>query len=234
MRQSVSKRASNSGKSELFSILLDGLRAHFVLRDSTVLLIGSVAREMLTKWSDIDLVVISARPRKTWIPPAGMHIQFETRQNFLRRLRKGEDLPAWALRFGKVLHDDGWWSGISKKTDLINIWPDWRLKLDHARRRLEMANALHEMGDISAAWEEYLYAASHITRAVLLASYHFPLSRGELAKQLSGIGEKELADCIRQLINEEPNKTMIEVERRILNRKFEALKRIAVKESVAV
>lgn len=216
MRQSILKKVSRSGRDEMFSTLIRELRSHFVLHDCSVLLIGSVARKTITKWSDIDLVVISARTLKPWIPPTGIHIQFETRENFLKRLKRREDFPAWALHFGKVLYDDGWWENISKETALLNIWPDWRLKLVHAKHRLKMANALKEIGDVSASWEEYLYAASHMARAVLLAAHHFPLSRGELSGQLSAIGEKELAYYIKQLINGEPHrKTLDEISEKI-------------------
>jgi predicted nucleotidyltransferase len=185
--------------------ILKELESRGVLGHTTIVLIGSAARGTETRWSDIDLLIITQAKIALWIPPTDVQLHFETRARFIERLERGDDFPSWALRFGEVLVDsDGWWQTVLADTRLRNIWPDWHTKVLHAQRRLTMAEAVLETGDIDAAWEEYLFAASNLARAQLLKATIFPLSRAELPKQLMDIKDNTLASALESLISEEP------------------------------
>jgi len=84
----------------------------------------------------------------------------------------------------------------------VNVWPDWRKKVVHALRRLLLADSLQGTGDVDAAVEEMLHAASHTARAILLKAHIFPLSRPELIQQLHGIEHQPLARILNELIYE--------------------------------
>ncbi len=145
-----------------------------VLEQSTVILVGSLARAARTWRSDTDFVVVTPVPVKRWSIPIDVHIHLTTREAFLQKLDEGNDFEAWTIRFGKVCLDpSGWWlSFIGKGRD--QKWPDWRVKVKHARKRQSMARAMLDIGDHDAAEEEYLMAEAHIARALLLRSGVFP------------------------------------------------------------
>lgn len=193
-----------------FDSILKGLDSRGALDHATVVLIGSAARRKETKWSDIDLLIITQKGITPWSPPTNVQIHFETRSHFIERLEKRDDFPSWALRFGEVLMDsDGWWRTILMDKKLKDIWPDWRAKIVHAERRLKMAEAVLETGDADAAWEEFLFAASNLARAQLLKAFVFPLSRAELPQQLRNIKDNMMASALESLISEEPAFTKI-------------------------
>jgi len=157
---------------------------------STVILMGSCARDVIHDRSDIDILVI--RPddhggdcRIKLDRPGHIDLQQDTRTRFLRRLEEGDDYPAWALRFGLPITDpEGWWDEQVRTEQSNPHWPDWRPKINQAGSRLAVSDGLLDAGDTSAASEELMFAASHIARAILLKQGEFPLSRMELPSQL--------------------------------------------------
>ncbi len=171
-----------------------------VLKEATVVLVGSLARGAGTWRSDADFVVITPEPIRRWNPPIDVHLHFTTRRAFLEKLDQGNDFEAWAVRLGKVCLDpSGWW--LSFMTDgRGQRWPDWRLKVNHARKRQSLARELLDIGDHDAAEEEYLMAAAHIARALLLRAGIFPLSRPEMPAQLREAGMAENAEVLDRLI----------------------------------
>ena len=170
----------------------------------TVVLVGSSARGTTHGRSDIDILVIyDGDCRIRLNRPGDIHLQQDTRLRFLTRLEEGDDYPAWALRFGIALRDPGGWWAKQVATEMAKPhWPDWRPKADHARKRIAMSMDLLEVGDVEAASEEMMFAASHVARAVLLKHGRFPLSRTELPSQLEGISP-ELAEILHRLISGE-------------------------------
>ena len=166
--------------------------------ESTIVLIGSAARNAMTWRSDIDLMIITLTPVKKLSAPQRIHLHFEARSRFLSRLSKGDEFVAWAVRFGRVLYDPtGWWNEVLRKEAR---WPDWRQKIGHIERRLRTASVAIIDGDQDAAEEELMMAASHCARALLLGRGEFPLSRPELAGQLTAVGQRRLATLLTQLI----------------------------------
>ena len=168
---------------------------------ATVVLVGSAARGIRTPRSDVDLLILNEDGARVTLPkPGAAHLQQDSRSRFLRRLTDGDDYPAWALRMGVPLRDaDGWWAEQVAAERAKPHWPNWRPKVDYAKRRLQLAAELLETGDEDAAREELLLAASHVARAVLLKTGAFPLSRPELPDQLEAV-DAELAGLLRQLI----------------------------------
>ncbi len=185
--------------------VLDVLETLGQANTSTVILMGSCARELTHDRSDIDILVI--RPdehdgdrRIALDRPGHIDLQQDTRTRFLKRLEEGDDYPAWALRFGVPVRDPGcWWDGQVRAEKSNPHWPDWRLKIGQARRRLTMAEGLLDVGDMIAASEELMFAASQVARAILLKHGEFPLSRMELPSQLQN-RSPGLADFLSRLI----------------------------------
>jgi hypothetical protein len=182
-------------------MVLKALASLGVADEATVVLIGSSARNTMNERSDVDILVLHDDDRRIRLErPGDVHLQQDSHPRFLRRLENGDDYPGWALRFGIAVRDPkGWWGKhVAAELDDPH-WPDWRAKVDHAKKRMRMASDLLAVGDLDAASEELMFATSHIARAVLLKHGHFPLSRPELPSQLETI-EPTLAQLLDRLI----------------------------------
>ena len=169
--------------------VLDALAREGVADAATVVVVGSGARDVMNWRSDIDILVLRDDGQRVRMKrPGDVHLQQDSRSRFLRRLEDGDDYPGWALRFGVPLSDpDGWWAEQASAERDNPHWPDWRVKVGHARKRIKMASDLLDTEDVHAASEELLFAASHVARAVLLKHGVFPLSRPELPSQLQSV-----------------------------------------------
>jgi len=186
----------------------------------SVILIGSVARSTHTSQSDLDLLVIGDGQPLVDRHPDRLHVQALTAQQFAKRLRAGDDFAAWCVRYGVPIVAAKPWLDIVNSAEAA-IWPDWHKKVRHAARRLTLAAALLETGDIAAAGEEMLYAVSHSARAILLEARIFPLSRPEIISQLREANHERLARILEDLSYQEPTKAA-------LNRDLLYVKRLLV------
>jgi hypothetical protein len=186
--------------------ILDSLTLDGLADTATVVLIGSAARGAMTGCSDIDILVVDDAEHGTRLESqCDIHFQHCTRSKFLSRLENGDDYPGWALRFGLPVRDpDGWWAKHVAAEIENPHWPDWRPKVVHARKRISAASELLDIGDVDAASEEMMFAATHVARAVLLKRGIFPLSRPELPYQLQDI-EPTLACFLERLITRNMN-----------------------------
>ena len=170
--------------------VIDKLDALDKANTSTVILMGSCARNVTHDRSDIDILVIqddvAEEPCRIKLDrPGHIDLQQDTRTRFLKRLQEGDDYPAWALRFGVPIRDPGgWWEEQVSAESNNPHWPDWRLKVNPTERRLSVSHRLLSVGDVSGASEELMFAASHVARAILLKQGEFPLSRMEMPSQL--------------------------------------------------
>ena len=191
---------------------------------ATVVLVGSGARDTMNGRSDIDILVLhDDGPQIRLDNPGDVHVQQDSRSRFLRRLENGDDYPGWALRFGVLIHDpDGWWAEhVAAELDTPH-WPDWRAKVGHAKKRMNMASEMLHVGDVDAACEELMFATSHVARATLLKSGLFPLSRPELPAQLESI-EPGLAQLLDRLISGDMDAASLRSGESLLNRQIERL-----------
>ena len=206
--------------------VLDAL-THLGLADTAiVVLVGSGARDTMNVRSDVDILVLHDQSRRIRIKcPGDVHVQQDSRSNFLKRLAAGDDYPGWALRFGVPIRDpDGWWAThVGAELDNPH-WPNWRIKVCHARKRISMAMELLEVGDVDAATEELMFAASHIARAALLRHGVFPLSRPELPSQLQTM-DPYLARLLTGLIDAEVDASCLRSGGSFLERKIESWNR---------
>ncbi len=184
--------------------VLDALALLGMSDSATVVLIGSSARGTTHGGSDVDVLVIHEDDRRIKLDrPGDIHLQQDSRSRFLQRLEKGDDYPGWALRFGiPISAPDGWWDKQVAAERENPHWPDYRPKVDHAKKRILTSRQLLDVGDVYAASEELMLAASHVARAVLLKNGEFPLSRMELPSQVGDIAP-DLASLLSRLINGE-------------------------------
>ena len=203
--------------------VLDALTQLGLADTATVILVGSGARDTMNVQSDVDILVLHDESRRIRLKrPGDVHVQRDSRSNFLRRLERGDDYPGWALRFGIPISDpDGWWAKhVGAELDNPH-WPDWRAKVCHARKRISVALELLEVGDVDAASEELMFAASHVARATLLQHGVFPLSRPELPSQLQTI-DPGLARLLELLIDVEVDAACLQSGGSLLERKIES------------
>lgn len=184
------------------------------------ILIGSVARGTSAHNSDIDMVILSAQDLRLPRRSGRMHVQFFSTEDFLYRLRIGDDFALWCVRLGLPITDPGIWSSITAAPEATQ-WPNWKRKLPHATRRLFLASQLLRAGDVTAATEEALYAATHTARAILLRTGVFPLSRPEIVEQLSAARYRPLVEVLRPLLRHVENP-------RLLHRTVRYLKRVLI------
>ncbi len=175
------------------------LRALNPERDLNVILVGSVARGTETLQSDLDLLVVSDAEIRLPAPRGRLHVQWFTEDAFREKLRSGDDFAAWCVRFGVPLISSAAWTSIINSTE-AEAWPEWRKKVTHATRRLFLATAMLDAGDLDASAEETLYAVSHTARALLLRQGAFPLSRPEMVQQLAESGHQALGEQLKELI----------------------------------
>jgi hypothetical protein len=184
----------------------------------TAILVGSVVRGTETERSDIDVVLLAATPLVVIGCDARMHVQAFTYESFATKLRTGDDFAAWCVRLGvPVPQYAAGWQAIVSSPD-ASVWPDWKHKISHAARRLILADDMRRIGDLTAASEESLYAAAHVSRAILLKSGVFPLSRPELVSQVSR-DNPVLSEILRRLLLQDEDV-------RFLNRAVRYLKRL--------
>ena len=202
--------------------MLDALGQAGLADAATVVLVGSGARGALNWRSDIDVLVLHD-DRIRLKRPGDIHLQQDSRSRFIRRLENGDDYPGWALRFGMPMRDpDGWWAERVAAERENPHWPDWRAKMEHARKRIRMALDLLEVEDMDAASEELLFATSHVARATLLKEGVFPLSRPELPTQLEDV-DPSLARLLERLIRDEISAAELRSGALLLERRLESL-----------
>jgi hypothetical protein len=172
------------------------------LAGTSVILLGSGARGTRTADSDIDVLLVadSVFSRSHEMP---YHVQtmIMSRRQFVDRALAGDELPLWALSYGRVLADgDGWFRRMKRKKQVFP-WPAWRPSWQRGQRKLRVALGALEAGDPAAAREEAVYGLSHLARAVLLRRHVLPASRPELAGQLRRVGHHDLADSLEALLS---------------------------------
>ena len=167
-----------------------------------VIVIGSAIRPEVAS-DDLDVLVLCrdvARLREK------APIEIDLRKAGLdcvdEKIRAGNDLLIWAVRFGRPLLDrDGAWAGITRRwTNRLPV-PDPTVALDRAeaaRRRMEKMRAI---GDDEAFAELEVSYQTHRARASLAMAGVQPASRPELSGQLRGLGEIELAVDLEQALS---------------------------------
>ena len=204
--------------------VLDALSQAGLTDAATVILVGSGARGVRNLRSDIDVLVLHDDGHRIRLKrPGDIHLQQDSRSRFIRRLEDGDDYPGWALRFGMPMRDpDGWWAKHVAAERENPHWPNWRTKVEHAKKRIRMGLDLLGVEDMDAASEELLFATSHVARATLLKDGVFPLSRPELPTQLEDV-DPRLARLLELLIRDEISAMELRSGALFLERQLERL-----------
>jgi hypothetical protein len=168
-----------------------------------VVAVGSTVRMELPP-EDLDLVVV-CRDRSLFSekPPIEVDLRSFDLDALGHHLEQGQDLLAWAVRFGKPVYDEaGLWA------DFVSRWghrlplPDVsvaRARADAARVQRE---AMRTAGDTQAAADLHISYLTHLARAALAEAGVFPASRPELRDQLRGIGKSKLGDRLAHALAE--------------------------------
>ncbi len=219
----MNETVATEAKSALDALILEGLA-----ETATVVLIGSAARSAMHIRSDIDILVLDdVECRIRLKSPGDVHLQQYSRSKFLSRLEDGDDYPGWALRFGIPMRDpDGWWAQQVASEHDSPHWPDWQPKVGHAKKRMRVTSELLVIGDVDAASEELMFAATHVARATLLKHGVFPLSRPELTSQLQD-NEPALAHLLDRLIVGNVDASDLASGMSLLEREIEQLEQAA-------
>jgi hypothetical protein len=175
------------------------LRSLNPARPFAAIVVGSVVRGRETPHSDLDLLVISTDELVRSRQNRPLHVQYFTTQEFLDRMRQGDDFALWCVRFGIPWELSACWSALTESEE-AKRWPEWKAKIPHALRRLLLSDDMMKLGDVEAAFEEMLYAVSHVGRAILLKEAVFPLSRPEMVGQLHERRFPQLATLLSALM----------------------------------
>ena len=152
---------------------------------------------------DLDVMVVCrdvVRLREK--PPIEIDLRKANVDSVDEQISAGHDLLVWAVRFGRPLLDrDGTWAEIARRWTSRLPLPDPTVALaraEAARRRMEKMRVI---GDDDAVAELQVSHLTHRARATLAMAGVQPASRPELAGQLRGLGEVELADGLERALS---------------------------------
>ncbi len=190
------------------SIVSSELEAKGLLDSVSVVLVGSAARGLNTAESDIDILVLGPVGLPRLQVPASVQILAMTHTHFMQKIRSADDFAQWALRYGRTISDrSGWWENLLQSPNVL-VWPSWERKIEQAKARISFGVRLLDTGDCDHAQEEYLLAARHLARGLLLKAGVFPLSQPELPTQLRDVDKGDVADLLDVLIRS-PNRSTL-------------------------
>jgi len=191
-------RAQKSIIDELDRALSAAPADTFIRRsDTSLVLIGSVARSRQLKYSDIDVLLLSARLVSKTPHLRNFEFHVFTPDKFVSLGLAGDDFPNWCARFGVPVWGKVAWSGVLNKLQ-VAPWPDWHRKIETARKRLVSAELFARSRDYEAAREELLFGYDHLSRGLLLQAKYFPYSRPELPEQMRNI-DRSIGAGLREL-----------------------------------
>jgi len=118
-----------------------------------------------------------------------------------QKLREGDDLLGWAIRFGRAIFDrDQFWANLRSRWVHQLPFPSPEVAVARALRFERVARELISTGDLEAALKEVTVMRTHQARARLLRARVYPASRPELPMQLRKIGEDHLAESLEYML----------------------------------
>ncbi len=168
-----------------------------------VVLTGSTARGKRTSISDLDYLIVGAKPRVRDLQE-DIDVHIASPERFLDRLARGDSFTHWTLDYGCVLCDSGIFREglVHRSVEGFSVDPG-RLLTQYVRAR-KFAIQVVASGDSDAAHRETLTALSLGARWWLLVHGFSPLARSELPAQLRAAGNRPLADVLDKLIFDTP------------------------------
>ena len=158
-----------------------------------VVLYGSAVRSV-GEPADVDLLLIRRASWRDADIPFDVDLRVFEETEIETRIRLGDEVLGWALRFGVPLFErDAFWSGLVERWNGRLPLPSADAADERADRAQRAADGLRQAGDVDAAEELRLAALTQHARSKLIRAGVFPLSRPELPEQLIRIGESQLA-----------------------------------------
>lgn len=168
----------------------------------SVVLIGSVARNVAHERSDIDFYILYRGTKPSLKDrPIDVDILWQDADALDGDVKAGKELAIWAVKYGVVLWDRGdfWRRFVSKWYAHLPI-PAAAPSFQRSQDAAKIAEELLEDGDEEAALEQATLALSHRARALLYSAQLFPASRPELPGQLELLGHAVLAGALRDAL----------------------------------
>lgn len=173
-----------------------------------LILTGSTARGRRTQVSDLDYHVIGARPDVRGLRQ-DIDLYSDEPDDFMEKLRSGDDFAYWSVWYGCVLFDSGVVHQAARFVAGSDCWPDAERKLRQAHSALDFAESMVESGDHDRAIGETRIALSLTARWWLLSHDVFPLARDELSDQLTQTGALALAAGLGATIHGRPDASQL-------------------------
>jgi hypothetical protein len=196
------ERAFLSQSPPLQAITAEVLRRATHIGALALALTGSTARGHRTAISDLDYHLVGPRPDLDGLP-GEVELVADSFDRFQRRLSEGDDFIHWTLRCGCILHDpDGIFREAYYRILHQELWPDPNRKLERADAIASLAERVLAIEDRDAAQEHVRAGLTSLARGALLTAAVFPLSRDELAEQLSEIGQSDVGELLHRSIHE--------------------------------
>ncbi len=165
---------------------------------AAILVIGSAVRAAYHSRSDVDFLVITDgeaapdRPR-----PIDVDLRMFRPSEIDQRIREGDDLLGWAIRFGRAILDrNQFWVSLRSQWARHLPFPSPEVSAARALRFECVARELVSMGDFEAALEQVAGMLTQRARASLLRAHVYPASRPELPMQLRKIRQYRLAESL--------------------------------------
>jgi len=157
----------------------------------SIFLIGSTARNQRTLSSDIDMLMILDKnlDRTNISFDTNTQIIKFTTHDFENLYTSGDELIFWTMKYGIILHDDGYLPRFyNYKTSI-----PYHLLVQNKRMLIEnLTNSLRESRNIHKKlyYKKLSRLAYQIARYIILLNKELPLSKKELVKQTKKFDEK--------------------------------------------
>jgi len=149
---------------------------------AAIVAIGSAVRAAYHSRSDVDFLVITdgeAAPDRS--RPIDVDLRMFRRCEIDQKIREGDDLLGWAIRFGRAVFDrDQFWASLRSQWARQLPFPSPEVSVARALRFERVARELVAMRDFEAALEQVAGMLTHRARASLLRARVYPASRPEL------------------------------------------------------
>jgi hypothetical protein len=167
-----------------------------------IVAIGSSVRSAHHLGSDVDFLVIADTDIVLdGSRPIDVDLRLFARSEVDQKIREGDDLLGWALRFGRTIFErQQYWTNLSESWAHRLPLPSSDVYVLRARRFERIAADMIAAGDFEAGLDQVIGMLTHKGRASLIRAGVYPASRPELPGQLREIGELRLADWLEQAL----------------------------------
>lgn len=162
-----------------------------------IVAMGSAVRNRGHRRSDLDLLMLYEGTRPTIDAPPEIDVRSYPIALVEREIALGHEVICWAAKFGRPVYDPfDQWACLLANIQAIPL-PSEMEAIERGKRSLDRAKQMLGMGDLFAADDLVLAAATQMARAQLIRRGIFPASRPELPDQLQAAdGRDPLASIL--------------------------------------